>query len=133
MNLEQMYEVLLTYIYFMFPYPTGYFFYATEMGFIEYAIAWMLVGLSIAYGLHRWAPRLFFKLWIVVWFMPGTLICGSATLIPWITSLFWLGNESYCVTLLSTITCLALNLLVVFTLASVFRKLRQPTSDIKDA
>jgi hypothetical protein len=103
------------------------------MGFIQFAIAWMLIGLSIAYGLYRWAPRLLFKLWIVVWFMPGTLICGSATLIPWVSLLFWLGNEGHCVTLSSTITCLALNFFVVFTVAAVLRSVRQPTFEKKDA
>jgi hypothetical protein len=117
-----MIEVVGTYVLFLAMYPIAIATYAAEAP--GQFVGWFAIGLAAVLLLRRWCP-LAVKLWIALWFMPGTIICGAATLLPLPFAVWAAFNPGRCATVASLLECLALNNVFVFGITSLFRKLRR--------
>lgn len=115
-------ETILTYFFYLPFYPLVVVFYSLEMGILHYLIGWVALGSVIAYLVRRTIFNFLFPYFFVVWFMPGTIICGSATVVPWATTIPFMFNEGGCVSWFSLIFNLAANTAVVFIVRFLYLK-----------
>jgi hypothetical protein len=67
----------------------------------------IFVAITYAYRLCR-------KILISLWLMPGTIVCGAATIAPWPFTILYMFYEGGCVTVISTLVTLLFNFLIVF-------------------
>ena len=118
-------EILLTYLFFVLPWPTAFVNWALTTGAWQPLLLWLAVGIPVIYLLYRYQKRLVLLAWIVIWFMPSPIICGSATAFPWAFALYRLFQEDGCVSVLSLSLSLVVNTLIVLSVAAIVRKLRR--------
>lgn len=121
-------EILQTYLFFLLPWPGAFVSWAIYDGGLSALALWLGVGPPVAYVLHRFARNFVFLSWLIVWFMPGTIICGSATLWPWAFALVAAFGEGGCSTPLSLFVTLAINAAIVIALSAAYRRLRRPAA-----
>lgn len=119
-------QVLLTYLFYVLPWPTAFVNWAlTNSGAWHGLVLWLAVGIPVFYMLRRYRMQRALLAWIVVWFMPSTIVCGSATAFPWTFALYGLFGEGGCVSVLSLGVSLVVNTLIVLVVAAVVRRLRR--------
>jgi len=83
------------------------------------------VALAAYVLLKKIARPSWFKPVVVVLLMPGTIICGSFTAVPWPMALLFFFGEGNCATFLSLSICLSLNTLVVYGISSIWKRLKR--------
>ena len=115
-------EILWVYLVYAFPWPGMFVAWAVSDEGLSFLALWLAIGFPVAYILQRCAWRAAFLGWVIIWFMPGTIICGDATLWPWAFTLFAAFQEGGCSTPLSLCITLAGNVLFVLTVNAVVRR-----------
>ena len=118
-------EILLTYLFFVLPWPTAFVNWALTMSAWQPLLLWVALGVPVAYLLYRYQKRLALLAWLVVWFMPSTIICGSATAFPWAFALYSLFQEGGCASVLSLGLSFVGNTLIVLAVAAIVRRLKR--------
>ena len=117
-----MIDVIGTYFLFLAIYPVAIAMYAVDMPY-QFA-AWLLMGIIGVWILWRFAATALYKGWIALWLMPATIICGAATLLPLPFAVWMLFGPGRCATVGSILLCFALNVMIVFGAAALWRKAR---------
>ena len=117
-----MIEVVGTYVLFLAVYPVAIAMYAVDTP--GRFAGWFVVGLVTLYILLWWRPPIA-KLWIALWFMPATIICGAATVSPLPFAVWSLFIPVRCASVASIFVCFALNTAVVFVVAWLWSKSRR--------
>ena len=109
-----MLETVITYFYFLPFYPLVVFGYALESELFLQLIIWFVLGCFVGHYLRSFGKSYLFLAWLVIWFMPGTIICGSATMVPWFTTIWVALSTGGCSNLFSLSFSLAVNSIIVF-------------------
>jgi hypothetical protein len=125
-----MIEVVGTYLLFLVTYPAAIVMYAVDAP-REYAV-WFVLGIVTLYLLARWRAPVA-KLWMALWFMPGTIICGAATLWPLPFTVWSLYVPVRCASVASVLVCLALNVALVFGVAWSWTRIRRTRASNRPA
>ena len=118
--MSEIWEILLTYLTFTLPWPTAFLWWAFSEGPWHYVVIWIVVGLPVGYLLKRRGLGKAFLAWIITWFMPSTIICGAATLVPWSFAFYNTVRGNDCSSWLSLGLSLALNATAVLTGSAIF-------------
>src|SRR5262247_2935208 len=95
---------------FAFAYPWNVAILAVESPWL--ILSWLAVGVITLVSLprSRWRLR---RIWVVLWFMPGAIICGAAATVPWplaVRAHFGPGN---CATYAELLLAVVINAIVV--------------------
>jgi hypothetical protein len=117
-----MIEVVGTYVLLLAIYPVAIAVYALDDPG-RFAV-WFALGLVPLYLLAWWRPPVA-KLWTALWFMPATIICGAATLVPLPFVVWSLFFPVRCASFASVLVCLALNVALVFGVAWSWTRIRR--------
>jgi len=123
-----MIETILTYLVFLPLYPVITVMYSIEMGFFLYLIGWLFIGSILGYFLHRLNNPVPFIILIVIWFMPSTIICGSATVMPWLSVIPYAFIEGNCAGVFSLGFSLAANLVIACCLRWIYLKVKNSSN-----
>lgn len=115
-------EILTSYFFLLLPWPSAFVLWCREMDAWVLLVAWLVVGAFVVWRVARRKSRRALFAWIAFWFMPGTVICGSATLVPWPLALIMAFGESGCSSALSLGTTAALNFAIVFGATTLMRR-----------
>lgn len=115
-----MIETVLTYLYFLPFYPIVVIGYALESGIFLHFLIWLVVGCFIGHCLRQIGKNYLFLTWLIIWFMPGTIICGSATMVPWFATILVTFNPGGCASLFSVGFSLVANTLIIFGLQYIY-------------
>jgi hypothetical protein len=118
--LEEALEVVCTYGFFLVFYPYVLFESAVETPGLF--LGWVVVGGVVFELLRRFAGAAPTKLWVALWFLPGTLICGAAAIAPWPAVALRALAGVPCGNILSLTLCLSLNVCLVFGVARIARR-----------
>ncbi|MGD9584477.1 MAG: hypothetical protein AB7V26_12525 [Lysobacterales bacterium] len=129
MPMEDLVEILLTYLFMLLPWPSAFVQWVWESDAWAVLVVWLAIGLPATWLVNRFVGRRLRLLWIAVWFMPSTLICGSGTLVPWPMAFGSVIEEAIdaavdtggCITVVSLLMTLTFNLIFVFGGAAAFR------------
>ena len=111
--MEDFSEFLWLYFSLLLPWPSVFVAYVAEMEIWSYLVGWVFIGVLVVFALKRAKRRAYLLAWIAIWFMPGAIICGSATLVPWPMTLYGSITGSECSTPLSVLLSLFFNSLLV--------------------
>jgi len=114
-------EIVLTYAFLLLPWPSAFVRWAWEMNAWAILLGWLAVGVPATWGIARFGGRKLFLCWLVFWFMPGTIICGAATLVPWPMALVMAFAQDGCSTALSLGISLVFNAILVLGGAALLR------------
>ncbi len=87
-------------------------------------VGWLLCGLVVLELLRRFGGRHLRPVWFALWLMPGTIICGSGTFVPWPMATVAALRSSPCTTATSVLVCLGMNLTIVFAVVALYRMMR---------
>ena len=114
--MSHIFEVLAVYFLFLVVYPVA---------FVVVAIfnpLWSVPGVAITYLLHRYAkPTL--PIWVALWLMPGTVICGAAALIPLPVAALTAFRPGGCSSPATLVICALLNLALVYAFRAVYPRI----------
>ena len=122
--MEAIVEIVLTYLFYVLPWPTVFLLWVNEMHAWIVLLVWIVVGVTVSWLLRRFRQRTLFLVWFSIWWMPATIICGSSTLVPWALALVsFRGNG--CATPMALVLCAVLNFSVVFGIAQIARVVRR--------
>ena len=115
-----MFDFILAYFVFLPLYPVliGTMFYDASFDIF----LWIAIAIGIVYLLSKMKLYILRKFFIAIWIMPGTIVCGAGTIVPWPFTISYLYSNGGCVTLLSFTSTLGFNLIIVFGLAWVYSK-----------
>lgn len=118
-----MLEFLLIYCFGLaiYPYFLLYWFSAVGVETLIYLVPTALGCVLLA----RYRQRLLLKLFIATILLPGTVICGSATVIPWPMALASYLSGSACTPLWALLTALVFNLALVFLFSSLISRIKR--------
>lgn len=122
--MEDIHEFLWLYFSMLLPWPSAFAAYSEEMDLWGYFAGWILVGAAVAFPLSRLKRRFYMLAWITIWFMPGTIICGSAALVPWPMALYGSILGSECSTPLTVVLSLLFNALIVVAVWALLRHVK---------
>lgn len=117
-----MYDFIAAYFLFLPVYPLAVienFSRGPLASIVWLAIAILAIFLSIKF---EWIA--FKKTFIAIWVMPGTIVCGAATIAPWPLTVPYMFSEGDCVTIVSTLATLIFNFLLVFGSLMLINKFR---------
>ncbi len=117
-------EILTSYFFLLLPWPSAFVLWCSETDAWELLVAWLVVGAFALWALTRREGRRALLVWIAFWFMPGTVICGSATLVPWPLAFIMAFGESGCSSAIALGTTAALNFAIVFGATTLMRRCR---------
>ena len=106
---------------FAFAYPWNVAILAIESPWLM--LGWLAVGVIslLLVPRSRWHLR---RIWVVLWFMPGAIICGAAATVPWplaVRAHFGPGN---CATYPDLLFAVVIYAVVVFGVAELWITLR---------
>lgn len=124
-DLDPMYpmiDVVVTYVLFLATYPVAIALYALDDPG-KFAV-WFVLGLMTLSLLVSWSPPIA-KLWAALWLMPGTIICGAATLLPLPFAVWSLFAPVRCASVGSVLVCSALNAALVFGVGWSWTRIRR--------
>jgi len=119
-----MLEVVTVYFAGLILYPVALGFYALEMEIYWELAAWGALGAAVVFLLRFFSKKVLALFFAAVWFMPGTVICGSATVLPWPATVYMLFNDGGCSSYFSVLFTLACNLLVFFFASKLINHVR---------
>ena len=107
-----MHDFIATYFLFLPVYPLALIeqFSRGPMGLV----AWFVVSILVAYLLVRFKQRTALKIFIAVWIMPGTIVCGAAAIAPWPLTIPYMFMVGGCTNFLSASITLVFNVILVF-------------------
>jgi len=76
-----MYDFIAAYFLFLPVYPLA----IVENFFRDFmaSFAWLAIAVLILFIAIKFDLRIFRKIFLAIWVMPGTIVCGSATIAPW--------------------------------------------------
>ncbi len=120
-------ESLLEFLFFYFQYllitPVMYLYWVKVMPL--YMALWFLIGLGTLIGLKYFKNTVFTKPFISIWFMPGTVICGAATTMPWPLTIFSYVSGNGCTPLFALSLSLLFNFLFVYGVYAIYNYFRK--------
>lgn len=107
---------------FAFAYPWNVAVLATENPWLM--LGWLALGVLALLLLprSRWFLR---RTWVVLWFMPGAIICGAAATVPWPFAVWAHFGPGNCATYPDLLVAVAINAVVVFGFAELWTTLRR--------
>jgi hypothetical protein len=108
---------------FAFAYPWNVAILAVETPWPM--LGWLAVGIVVLLLLpsrSRWFLR---RIWVVLWFMPGAIICGAAATVPWPFALWAHFKPGNCATYPDLLIAVAINAVVVFGFAELWARMRR--------
>lgn len=117
-----MYEFIITYFLFLPFYPLAWI-ESFNRSFVLTTV-WLLVSVVTIFFTGKLGFKKFRKIFIAVWVMPGTIVCGAATIAPWPLTLFYVSGKGSCTTVISALVTLLLNFILVFGFSRLIMKLR---------
>ncbi|MCE2028695.1 hypothetical protein [Sessilibacter corallicola] len=108
--MEYFFEFLTTYFLGFITYP----FYLIYWGIIapKNFVTWLIFCVIVISILQKYKLRKYLKLFLAVFVFPGTIICGSATVIPWPFSVYTAFSEGDCTPFWALFSSLILNVLI---------------------
>jgi len=112
-----MYDFIAAYFLFLPMYPLAVIDnFSSDYGISFLWLAIAIIGLFLAY---KFDLSLFRKIFIAVWVMPGTIVCGAAGIMPWPLALTWYGT---CAGLFSISVTLIFNFILIFSFSFLISK-----------
>jgi hypothetical protein len=107
-----MYDFIAAYFLFLPVYPLALLehFNRAPLG----SIVWLIITISVIFLLRRFKQATLLKVFIVIWVMPGTIVCGAAAIAPWPLTIPFIFIGGGCANSLSLSGTLAFNTVLVF-------------------
>ena len=110
------FEVIGVYFLFLIIYPV------TFVGVAIFYPLWSVPGVLVTYLLYRYVkPAL--PIWVALWLMPGTVICGAAAVIPLPVSALTALEPKGCSSPATLVICALLNLALVYGSRAVYPRI----------
>lgn len=109
-------------LYFLPQYPLA-IWELVEGNAVELVI-WLVFGALATFGLSRFRQGRFVIPFIAAWFMPGSLVCGSAGIWPLPFAVSMIFGNGNCASVLSVSANFAVNCALLYGLRTISRKLR---------
>lgn len=121
-----MLEILSVYFIGLILYPIAIGAYAIESGaYILYGI-WLILGYVFWWTFSKYTLQKYRVFPISVWFLPSTLICGAAAVIPWPVAVIWyLAGAQGCISIVSLATTFLLNMILALSVLKLWRVFRE--------
>ena len=107
-----MYDFIAAYFLFLPLYPLAIIDNFSR-GWLESTI-WLGISILVMFVSIKYDFTLFKKIFISIWLMPGTVVCGAATIAPWPLTVPYMFYEGGCATIISTLVSLLFNFIIVF-------------------
>lgn len=88
---------------------------------------WLIIAVVILYLVNKNYSYVWRNLFIAIWIFPGTIICGSATVVPWPLAVLSFFSGTGCSPIWALISSFAFNIIVVhlvFQCWTIFRTKR---------
>jgi len=117
-----MYDFIAAYFIFLPAYPL--FLIGIFWGAPLKSLIWLIVIVVILRITTKLNLVLYRKIFISVWVMPGTIVCGSAAIVPWPLTVPGLFSKYGCANSLSISVTLIFNLILVFLCSALITKIR---------
>ncbi len=99
--------------------------YSAEMGILHYLVGWILVGSIAGYFLFRLSNPVPFIALVAFWFMPSTIICGAATVMPWLSVVPYAFSVGNCAGAFSLAFSLFANITIVYIVRMLYLRFKQ--------
>ena len=119
-------EFLTTYIIGVVLYPLFIAYWGVSAPI--YIGIWLVLCSAIFYLLLRFRKKEITKIFVAVFVLPGTIICGAATVVPWPMAVLSAQSGSGCTPIWALLISLVMNFIVVYTgayIVSKFKRWRQ--------
>ena len=116
-------EVLATYASSPLTFPIYLIEYWSDLW--AYYSVWAVVAVAVLVLIRKTDRIKYSKPFIVLWIMPGTIICGSWASVPWPFALISYSPAGGCSTLQSLTICLLLNIVVVYGVALLLKRINR--------
>ena len=91
----------------------------------ELSVIWIAVAIVVIFVSTKFNYRLFRKIFISIWLMPGTIVCGAAAIAPWPLTVPYMFYDGGCATIISALVTLLFNFLIVFGCIKLINKLKK--------
>jgi predicted membrane protein len=105
-------EFLLTYIIGIILYPL--FIAVWGVSAPIYIGVWVFLCTAFLYLFLRYRKRGIVKIFVAVFVLPSTVICGAATVVPWPIAILSAQSNSGCTPIWALLTSLVMNFIVVY-------------------
>jgi hypothetical protein len=113
-----LFEVVAVYFVFLVTYPVSF------IGTAIFYPMWSVPGVVVTLGLWRFSNRLL-PIWVALWLMPGTVICGAAAVIPLPVAAQSALQPGGCSSPATLVVCALLNLLLAYRFRAIYSRLRR--------
>ena len=117
-----LFEVVAVYFMFLPIYPV------TFVGEAIFSPLWSVPGILVTFVLYRFSKPLL-PVWIALWLMPGTVICGAAAVIPLPVSALSALDPKGCTSPAALVVCALLNLSLVYAFRAIYLRFRRPRTN----
>lgn len=104
----------------IYPFYLVYWFISTPL----WLSVWLVVSAVVLVVLHKLGSLSWRKPFIAIWILPGTIICGAATVVPWPLAVSSFASGTGCTTSWALFSALVFNFIITYAVAYLWQTVK---------